>query len=331
MRRELFELLACPQCPSSTLTLEIAEELGGYIERGAITCGNCQIVYPIRDGFPVMLPLSLQQVSETAPTASLISSPEMELKRQQIRYFGEVGPSEFEVTRPHGCGRLFKFLIDHKFSQAIALAQGALRGATVLDLCCGSGMDTEYLVREGAQVIGLDIALGAVRGARMRRQRFGLAYDLVVGDAEHLPLRKGAVDFGFSHDGLHHLSDPARGVAELARVACRGVLITEPADAFITKCAIRVGLASRYEESGNYVYRFRLATLGRWFEELGLTRFRWRRYGMYYPHHPPRLFRLLEPQPLLGSFKLLFYLANALFGRWGNKLTAIAWKDQGSR
>ena len=45
---ELLEILACPRC------LGPLEALGGE-EPGGFLCPACAVVYPVRDGIPVML------------------------------------------------------------------------------------------------------------------------------------------------------------------------------------------------------------------------------------------------------------------------------------
>lgn len=44
--QELFEVLACPKCKGE---LTYSEEPAGLI------CGSCELLYPIREGIPVML------------------------------------------------------------------------------------------------------------------------------------------------------------------------------------------------------------------------------------------------------------------------------------
>lgn len=46
VRRELLDILACPQCKSSVNFNEIWK---GFV------CNRCKLIYPIRDGIPVML------------------------------------------------------------------------------------------------------------------------------------------------------------------------------------------------------------------------------------------------------------------------------------
>jgi len=47
MQKELLEILACPRCRSQL------EALGSPLQ--ALCCRACAVVYPVRDGIPVML------------------------------------------------------------------------------------------------------------------------------------------------------------------------------------------------------------------------------------------------------------------------------------
>ena len=251
-------------------------------------------------------------------------------KAEQADYYDhKVGDREFEINRPHGESRLYRYLMDFKFSRVASLLSKPLRGATVLDICCGSGMDAEYLVRAEATVVALDISDGCLERARARAHRYGLTYDLVRGDAENLPFETGSFDYCFVHDGLHHLTQPERAIAELARVARRGIIVTEPADAAITKLLIRVGVMQPYEEAGNFVIRFRSDRLESVCRSLGFDRIKSARYLVKYGHPPAGWWHLFDADVPFQVARAGFSLFGAaLFGRWGNKLAFVAERAQ---
>lgn len=247
-------------------------------------------------------------------------------KAGQADYYDHnIEDPEFEINRPHGESRLYRYLMDFKFARVTQLLGRSLQGSTVLVICCGSGMDAEYAAHSGARVVALDISSGCLDRARVRAERYGVKYGLVKGDAENLPFQDSSFDYAFVHDGLHHLPRPELAIAEMARVAKRGIMITEPADANVTKLLIRSRLMKSYEEAGNYVLRFhplRLATLCRY---LGFDRIASSRYLVKYGHPPASWWRYLDTEPLFQAARLTFLLfGSALFGRWGNKLAFVA-------
>ena len=73
----------------------------------------------------------------------------------QRYYYDEACDPEFEITRPHGCGRLYQFLLAHKFQAGFAVLGLKWAGKTVLEVCCGSGMLAEELALAGVKVQGL--------------------------------------------------------------------------------------------------------------------------------------------------------------------------------
>jgi SAM-dependent methyltransferase len=93
-------------------------------------------------------------------------------------------------------------------------AAGAGAGDRLLDACCGPGYVAGRALRRGCMVDGVDIATSMVELAA------SLYPDghFQVADAQRMPFADQAFDAVVCNIGLHHLSDPARGVAELARV-----------------------------------------------------------------------------------------------------------------
>jgi ubiquinone/menaquinone biosynthesis C-methylase UbiE len=238
----------------------------------------------------------------------------------QRHYYDEACDPEFEITRPHTCGRLYQFLIAHKFHTGLTLLGLELAGKTVLEVCCGSGMLAEELARRGAQVTGIDFSPAVVARAQERARRYGFTARFLTADAEHLPFPSQSFDVVAVHDGLHHLDDPYRAIGEMVRVAREGVLILEPAQAALTQLAVRLGLAEEVEEAGNYVRRLVPQDVERCLHQAGFKHVVWRRTLMYYPHEPFSWFRWFERAPLFWLFRVVFGSVNLLCGHWGNKL-----------
>ncbi len=308
----LPRLLVCPDCRDGELI-----GLDPAMVNGEVRCSLCGASYPVRGGIPILLPSGF----DAAHVHDEIDHIH-EHKHRQADYFDRGVAEEFEISRPNGAPEAYRWLIQRKFRRSIVHLP-PLQGAVVVDACCGSGMDAEMLVREGARVIAVDISEGCAQRARQRAQRYGLDYLAVVGDVEHLPVRAGAADIGYVHDGLHHLADPAAGVRELARVARRAVSVNEPADALGTAVMVRLGMSQAWEDAGNRVARLRPEDVARELAPDGFDVVA-SRYLMYYKHEPGRIMRLASRPLAREAYRAAVSLADAVAGRWGNKLQVTA-------
>ena len=97
-------------------------------------------------------------------------------------------------------------------------AVGAGPGARVLDLCCGQGDLTAALAATGAEVTGLDFSADFL--ARAGRAAPGAT--LVEGDAQAMPFEDTSFDAVLCNQGLCHVPDQPRALAEIARVLVPG-------------------------------------------------------------------------------------------------------------
>ena len=80
---------------------------------------------------------------------------------------------------------------------------------------------TEGLIRHSVEVLAIDESLPMLQV--LRRKAFGACgWALLHGNAEHLPIRAGAVDYILANMCLHHVVHPAAAIAEMARILKRG-------------------------------------------------------------------------------------------------------------
>jgi len=93
------------------------------------------------------------------------------------------------------------------------------RGKRVLDYCCGNGMYSLVVGRNGGTAVGIDISPVSIENARRSAQDEGLAdrTSFEVMDAEAMTFPDDSFDFACVAGVLHHLDLP-KAYAELARV-----------------------------------------------------------------------------------------------------------------
>jgi len=232
---------------------------------------------------------------------------------------------EFEINRPHNAGRLYNFLITYKFQKALESLPFSIRGLSVLDICCGSGMMSEYYAKKGVKVSGIDLSPEAVERASIRSKRYDFQTEFRIADSTDLPFPDNSFDIVSVHDGLHHLNNPKKAVKEMARLAKKGIIIIEPGTALITELFILLGVSLRYE-GADFVYRFKKDELTSWLKGFGIKKVLIKRYIMYYPHKPDRFFRIFDNEVLFYIAKGIFEIVNILFGKFGNKIQVIGLK-----
>lgn len=108
------------------------------------------------------------------------------------------------------------------------LASGRLApGATVLDVGCGSGVESVFLAQAGLDVIALDSSRPALALVRERAEAAGVTLDLRCGTVLDPPIEDGAVDLAVDRGCFHGIDreDRPEYAAQLARVLRpRGIL-----------------------------------------------------------------------------------------------------------
>lgn len=93
----------------------------------------------------------------------------------------------------------------------------------VADLGCGEGYLTIEAARWASRVIAVDrseVVLRRARGLARRRRVRNVIWKR--GELEHLPVNDAAVDVALLSQALHHSQNPARAVAEAARITVAG-------------------------------------------------------------------------------------------------------------
>jgi SAM-dependent methyltransferase len=116
------------------------------------------------------------------------------------------GPDSPFVRRPGGMVEMLEPLADDML---------------VLDVACGAAHASEVVASHVRQVVGVDLTVSLLELGVDRLAAAGVDNVLLQeGNAQSLPFVGGAFDLVYCFSSLHHIGDPARAVAEMARV-CR--------------------------------------------------------------------------------------------------------------
>jgi ubiquinone/menaquinone biosynthesis C-methylase UbiE len=107
-----------------------------------------------------------------------------------------------------------------------------VRGLRTLEVACGRGGFVRALARRGADAVGLDFSLAALKIGRERSLKFQEENraTFVQGDAHALPFPDDYFDLIISCETIEHLPQPEKGVSEFHRVTKPGgsLFLTTP-------------------------------------------------------------------------------------------------------
>jgi SAM-dependent methyltransferase len=105
-------------------------------------------------------------------------------------------------------------------------SQHTIQPCRALDLGCGTGTNSVWLVQQGFEVIGIDVAPLAVERAEERARAAGVKAHFVVGDVLDLPDLEGPFAFFFDRGCYHAVrrSAPRQYALAVARQLASGAL-----------------------------------------------------------------------------------------------------------
>ena len=106
-------------------------------------------------------------------------------------------------------------------------------GARALEVSVGTGTNVPLMaerVGAGGRVVGVDISRAMLKRCREKLGRYGVAADLIEGEAAHLPFAVEAFDAVLHHGGFAEFGDKRGAAAEMLRVARGGakIVICDP-------------------------------------------------------------------------------------------------------
>ncbi len=182
-----------------------------------------------------------------------------------------------------------RFAMDLEHDLMMGMMQ-PMRLDTVLDIGCGGGGTTSFLVRKGMNVTGLDPSGPVLETAS---EKVAHRADLHRGFAEDLPFDDNSFHYVCLFKTLEFVDDPRKAMEEACRVAKYGVFV-----GMVNPCSFRGGGLRIRRLFGGTVYRHaRFLSLwelkGMIREIAGDVPVQWRTLGQF-PSRPGRITRYME-------------------------------------
>jgi ubiquinone/menaquinone biosynthesis C-methylase UbiE len=175
----LLPYLSCPLCKGDLKN----------IGANQIECLSCKLLYSVDDGIPILLPPQLE-----------------EFKKHEAEYHSKEAAEYAERNMK------FSYRVVRYHEDYLNCFRDCRKGALVLEVGGGDGLEAAQLINIGLTVIQSDIAVGMVKTARKNTASNGLYANsvYVVCDAEQLPCKDQSLDAVLIVAALHHLPSPER-------------------------------------------------------------------------------------------------------------------------
>jgi len=93
-----------------------------------------------------------------------------------------------------------------------------MTGMRAIELGCGTGYISAWLIRRGAEVVGMDNSERQLATARRLAEEHGVELELIHGNAEYVPKPDASFDFAVSEYGVAIWADPNKWVPEAHRL-----------------------------------------------------------------------------------------------------------------
>jgi SAM-dependent methyltransferase len=132
-----------------------------------------------------------------------------------IAFQGNWEPDLMRESWPRGLDNAF--MLDRQAAVAVQATAAGARGP-VLEIGSAEGNNACELARLGLEVFALEPSPGMVERAVINQADAGVQVTMVRGIAERMPFADQSFDRILCESALDHIADPARAIAEMARV-----------------------------------------------------------------------------------------------------------------
>jgi ubiquinone/menaquinone biosynthesis C-methylase UbiE len=141
----------------------------------------------------------------------------MAINKDIIRYWEQSTPMSFIPEKlSYEEKRNFRYSLQDYMHEVFEFDK--YKGMQILEIGCGSGVDTAEFARHGAIVTSTDLTEKSVELTRDLLKEIGLSAKVIQADATKLPFEDESFDCVYSYGVLHHIPEMETALAEIHRV-----------------------------------------------------------------------------------------------------------------
>ena len=141
----------------------------------------------------------------------------MAINKEIIQYWEQSTPMSFVPEKlSYEEKRNFRYSLQDYMHEVCEFDK--YKGMQLLEIGCGSGIDTAEFARHGAIVTSTDLTGKSVELTRNLLKEIGLSERVIQADAAKLPFEDKSFDCVYSYGVLHHIPDLETALAEIHRV-----------------------------------------------------------------------------------------------------------------
>lgn len=226
MNTRILEIITCANCKADAFSVDKYVESSGEVMEGRLVCKSCNTWYRIENGILDLLPLSLRRAESHEKFVkkyhlNMDNSGEQRdaHKENQMIFF-----ARFSKTYDKEVAYSPYFSTFDRVVFGDWITKNLKPGNNILDLGCGSGVQSMITARQKIYTLGIDISEEMLLLAqRKKHEEHVPAYlDLIVADAENLPLKNDYFDACFMLGTLHHVKSPELVICNASKKIIKG-------------------------------------------------------------------------------------------------------------
>jgi len=212
MNKRMLSMIRCPDCGGVEFSIEEYRTNVEEIMDGRLICKSCNTWYRVENSIADLLPLSLRRqelhenfVNRYGLDTDKVSEVKDKQKDGQMRFFAKFSKTYDQEVADSPYFSTFDRVVFGKW-----ISSNIRPGQYILDVGCGSGVQSVVIAKQGINVVGVDISEEMLLVAKKKIDELGVAAyaDLIVCDAENIPLKEEAFDAYFMVGTLHHVKAP---------------------------------------------------------------------------------------------------------------------------